>query len=40
MLLTLVGIVTAVRPMQPENAELPMLVTLLGIVTLCMPMQL
>jgi hypothetical protein len=23
-----------VRPLQPENAELPMLVTLLGIVTL------
>ena len=28
MLVTLSGIVTLVRPLQPENASLPMLVTL------------
>jgi hypothetical protein len=33
------GIVTLVRPLQPENAELPMLVTLLGIVRLVRPLQ-
>ena len=33
------GIVTLVRPLQPENAESPMLVTLLGIVTLVRPLQ-
>ena len=33
------GIVTLVRPVQPENAEFPMLVTLLGIVTLVRPVQ-
>jgi hypothetical protein len=32
MLVTLLGIVTLVRPEQPENAEFPMLVTLFGIV--------
>ena len=31
MLVTLFGIVTEVRPLQPEKAEFPMLVTLLGI---------
>ena len=34
MLVTLLGIVTLVRLVQPENAQSPMLVTLLGIVTL------
>ena len=34
MLVTLLGIVTLVRLVQPENAPSPMLVTLLGIVTL------
>ena len=34
MLVTLLGIVTLVRLVQPENAMIPMLVTLLGIVTL------
>jgi hypothetical protein len=34
MLLTLLGIVTLVRLVQPENAQDPMLVTPLGIVTL------
>ena len=31
MLVTELGIVTDVRPLQPENAEPPMLVTELGI---------
>ena len=39
MLVTLLGIVTLVRPLQPENAWFSMLVTLLGIVTLVMPLQ-
>ena len=39
MLVTLAGIVTLVRPMQPENAKGPMLVTLPGIVTLVRPVQ-
>ena len=34
MLVTLLGIVTLVRLVQPSNASSPMLVTLLGIVTL------
>jgi hypothetical protein len=34
MLVTLGGIVMLVRPVQPENAESPILVTLLGIVML------
>ena len=34
MLVTLLGIVTEVRPLQPEKAHPPMLVTELGIVTL------
>ena len=34
MLVTLAGIVTLVRLVQPENASEPMLVTLSGIVTL------
>ena len=34
MLVTLLGIVTLVRLVQPANAQSPMLVTLLGIVTL------
>jgi hypothetical protein len=32
MLVTLLGIVILVNPLQPENAPLPMLVTPLGIV--------
>ena len=33
MLVTLLPIVTEVRPLQPAKAVFPMLVTLLGIVT-------
>ena len=33
------GMMTEVRPVQPENAELPMLVTLSGIVTDVSPVQ-
>ena len=33
MLVTLLGIVTEVKPEQLLNAEFPMLITLLGIVT-------
>ena len=33
MLVTLLGIVTEVKPLQPQKASSPMLVTLLGIVT-------
>ena len=33
MLVTLPGIVTAVRPLQLEKAQFPMLVTLFGMVT-------
>ena len=33
-------IVTLVKPMQKENAQLPMLVTLFGIVTLVKPLHL
>ena len=40
MLVTLLGIVTLVRLVQPENAWPPMLVTLLGIVTLVRLVQL
>ena len=40
MLVTLSGIVTLVRPVQPLNAEAPMLVTLSGIVMLVRPVQL
>jgi len=39
MLVTDAGIVTLVRPVQPEKAELPMLVTDAGIVTLVRPVQ-
>jgi hypothetical protein len=39
MLVTLLGIVRLVRPVQNRNASLPMLVTLLGIVTLVRPEQ-
>ena len=39
MLVTLFGIVIDVRPLQPENAELPILVTLLGIVIDVRPLQ-
>ncbi len=39
MRVTLFGIVTLVKPLQPENAEDPMLVTLFGIVTLVKPLQ-
>ena len=37
MVVTLVGIVTLVRPSQLENAESLIVVTLLGIVTLVRP---
>ena len=37
MLVTLVGMVTLVRPEQPKNAYPPMLVTLLAIVTFVRP---
>ena len=33
MLVTLLGMVTLVRPSHPEKASSPMLVTLLGMVT-------
>jgi hypothetical protein len=33
------GIVTLVRPLQPEKAQLPMEVTEAGIVTLVRPLQ-
>ena len=33
MLVTLLPIVTEVKPLQPEKASCPMLVTLLGIIT-------
>ena len=39
MLVTLVGMVMLVRPVQDWNAEVPMLVTLLGIVMLVRPVQ-
>ncbi len=39
MLVTLFGIVTLVKLLQPENASTPMLVTLSGIVTLVKPVQ-
>ena len=39
MLVTLFGIVTLVRPVQPANTSLPMLYTLLPIVTLVRLLQ-
>ena len=39
MLVTLLGIVTLVSPLQPEKAIEPMLVTLSGIVMLVSPLQ-
>ena len=39
MLVTELGMVTFVRPLQPENAEYPMLVTELGMVMLVRPLQ-
>ena len=39
MLVTLLGMVMLVRPLQLENAPWPMLVTLLGIVTLVRLLQ-
>ena len=39
MLVTLSGIVTLVRDVQPSKAELPMLVTPFGIVTLVRDVQ-
>ena len=39
MLVTLDGILTFVRPLQPENVPQLMLVTLSGIVTLVKPWQ-
>ena len=40
MLVTLLGIVMLVNPVQPEKASEPMLVTLSGIVMLVNPVQL
>ena len=40
MLVTLPGIDMLVRPLQPSNADSPMLVTPLPIVTLVSPLQL
>ena len=39
MLVTPVGMVTLVRPLQPKNAQYPMLVTPVGMVTLVKPLQ-
>ena len=39
MFVTLLGMVTDVKPEQSSNAELPMLVTLLGMVTDVRPEQ-
>ena len=39
MIVTESGIVTFVKPLQPENALFPMLLTELGIVTLVSPLQ-
>ena len=39
MVVTLFGIVTEVRPLQPEKAPSPMKVTLFGIVTEVRPLQ-
>ena len=39
MLVTLLGIVMAVRPVHSRNASKPMLVTLEGIVTAVRPLQ-
>ena len=39
MLVTLAGIVTEARPVQPQNAYWPMLVTLVGITTEVSPVQ-
>jgi hypothetical protein len=39
MLVTLLGIVTEVKLLQPEKAPFPMFVTLLGIVTEVKPLQ-
>jgi hypothetical protein len=39
MVVTLLGIVRLVRPLQLENAAPPMVVTLLGIVRLVRPLQ-
>ena len=39
MLVTEFGMVTFVKPEQPENAELPMPVTEFGMVTLVKPEQ-
>ena len=39
MLVTLLGMVMFVNPLQPENALSPMLVMLLGIITLVNPLQ-
>jgi len=40
MLVTLSGILTLVRPLQPEKALLPILVTLSGMLTLVKPLHL
>jgi len=37
MLVTLLGMLKLVNPVQPENIDSPMLVTLFGIVTLVRP---
>ncbi len=40
MLVTLLGMVTLISPLQRTKAPYPMLVTLLGMVTLVSPLQL
>ena len=39
MLVTLLGMVTVVKPSHPKNALSPMVVTLLGMVTEVRPLQ-
>ena len=39
MLVTLLGMVTEVNPLQPQKAQSPMVVTLLGMVTEVNPLQ-
>jgi len=39
MLVTLLGMVTLVSPVQPEKAQFSRLITLLGMVTLVSPVQ-
>ena len=39
MEVTLLGMVTEVKPLQPQNAEFPIEVTLFGMVTEVKPLQ-